>query len=102
MKMRLSLVAAVIALLAVGGAGLYGLRVAGQAGVGAAAVAQITCSCVFAGGRDLAACRADQPSGFEQVSAAVDTAAKTVTASVFGLVTRRATYSERYGCMLEP
>jgi hypothetical protein len=87
-------------LLAAGGA--YAMRVADQAGVGAAVVAKITCSCVFVAARTPESCRADDPPGFEQVTTEIDTTAKAVTARVLGVITRRATYHEAYGCTLEP
>ena len=46
--------------------------------------------------------RADDPPGFEGVQASVDETTKTVTGSVFGLIRRRASLQEGYGCVLEP
>ncbi len=83
-------------------AGVYAMRLADQAGVGAAAMAKVACSCVFVEGRDLRSCRADDPPGFEAVATEVDAASKSVTGRVLGVVTRRAIYSELYGCTLEP
>jgi hypothetical protein len=83
-------------------AGVYVKRLNDQAAVAAAAMAKVACSCVFVDGRDLGSCRADDPPGFEGVVVVVDGAAKTATGSVFGLVNRSATYSEAYGCTLEP
>lgn len=88
-----------VALLA---ASLFAWRLAGQAGVAAAAMAKVACSCVFVGERDLRACRADDPPGFEQIAVELDTSVRTATASAIGLITRRATYTEAYGCTLEP
>lgn len=100
MKMRWLIAGAVA--LGLGAGGIYAFRAADQAGVGAAAVAKITCSCVFVAARTLESCRADDPPGFDQISTEVDTTTKTVTARILGIVTRRATYSEAYGCTLEP
>ena len=100
MKMRWLIAGAVALVLGVGG--VYAVRTADQAGVGAAAVAKITCSCVFVAARTLESCRADDPPGFDQIATEVDTTTKTVTARILGVVTRRATYSEAYGCTLEP
>jgi hypothetical protein len=100
MKMRW-LIAGTVA-LGLGLGAVYASRVADQAGVGAAAVAKITCSCVFVDGRTLESCRADDPPGFDQIATELDTTAKTVTARILGFVTRRATYSQAYGCTLEP
>lgn len=88
-----------VALLA---AGLYGWRIANQAGVAAAAMAKVACSCVFVDGRDIESCRADDPPGFEQIAVELDPSAGTATASAFGLITRRADHTQDYGCILEP
>jgi hypothetical protein len=93
------LAAAVTALVA---GGVYAARVADQAGIGAAAMAKVACSCVFVEGRTLEACRADDPPGFEQVAVEIDATAKTAVGRVLGIVTRRASYNETYGCTLEP
>jgi hypothetical protein len=83
--------------------GVYAVRLADQAGVAAAAMAKVTCSCVFVDGRTLQACRADDPPGFEQVVVDIDENAKVAVGGLLGgMVTRRATYSEAYGCTLEP
>jgi hypothetical protein len=100
MKIRW-LILAVVGLALVAGA-VYAVRVADQAGIGAAAMAKVTCSCVFVDGRDMRSCRADDPPGFEAVATEVDADAKSVTGRVLGVITRRATYSETYGCTLEP
>ena len=78
------------------------MRLAPQADVGAAAMAKVTCSCVFVDGRDLKSCRADDAPGFEGVAVSVDEGTKTATGSVLGVIRRSATYSEAYGCTLEP
>jgi hypothetical protein len=86
--------------LAVGG--YFGWRTAIAADVGAAAMAKVVCSCVFVEGRSLASCRADDAPGFEGVNVSVDEAGKSATGTVLGLVSRRATYQDGYGCVLEP
>ena len=73
-----------------------------SADVGAAAMAKVSCSCVFVEGRELADCRKDNPPGFDSVQVSVDPAARTATGSVFGLIHRKASYSPDYGCTLEP
>lgn len=90
----------VAAVLAVGG--YFGWRTAVAADVGAAAIAKVACSCVFIDGRPLASCRADDPPGFERVEVQLDEAGKTATGVVFGLIKRRATYQDGYGCVLQP
>jgi hypothetical protein len=85
------------------GAGSYGAwRTAIAADVGAAAMAKVACSCVFVDGRSLQSCRADDPPGFEQVSVVVDMEARVATGTAVGIISRRASYSEAYGCTLEP
>jgi phage terminase large subunit-like protein len=73
-----------------------------SARVGAAAMAKVSCSCVFVESRDLQECRKDNPPGFDGVAVSVDPAKKSVTGSVLGIVHRTATYTADYGCTLEP
>jgi hypothetical protein len=91
-----------IAALLVGALGYGAWQTSISADVGAAAMAKTICSCVFVQGRTREACRADDPPGFEAVSVTIDAAARTATGTAGGLVSRRATYSEQYGCTLEP
>ena len=62
--------------------------------VGAAALLALLCF-----GRSV---RADDPPGFEGVPVTIDPAAKTATGTLFGVIKRRATLQEGYGCVLEP
>ena len=101
MKKRWWIVAGV-GLAALLGGSAYAMRVADQASVAAAAMAKVVCSCVFIDGRPLEACRVDDPPGFEEVPVVIDERAKVATARVLGVITRRATYSKNYGCILEP
>jgi hypothetical protein len=101
MRLRLIIAGAVVGLALVGG-GVYALRMADQAGVGAAAMAKIVCSCVFVDGRPPESCRADDPPGFEDVPVTVDRQSKSATGTLFMVVTRRATYAEGTGCTLDP
>lgn len=96
------LIAAGVGLSVLAAGGFYGMGVAAQAGVAAAAIAKVRCSCVFVAARTPESCRADDPPGFEQITTEIDTAGKAVTARVLALITRRATYSDDYGCVLEP
>lgn len=100
MNMRWWILGGLALLLLVGG--VYAARLAEQAGVAAAAIAKVSCSCVFIDGRTLDACRADDPPGFEQVAVEIDEKTKASVGRMFGIVVRRATYSETYGCTLEP
>lgn len=96
------LVAGIVGVAVLAAGGFYGTRLATQAGVGAAAMAKVVCSCVFVDQRTLEACRAEDPPGFEGIPVVIDHAAHTATSTLFGVITRRATYSEAYGCTLEP
>ena len=86
----------------VGVGGYYLWQTSISADVGAAAMAKVTCSCVFVDRRTLESCRGDDPPGFEQISVSVDMRARMATGTVAGVVSRRATFNERYGCTLEP
>lgn len=72
------------------------------ADVAAAALAKVVCSCVFVDKRSLASCRADSPPGFEEMNVMIDNENKSATGTVLRFVTRRADFSEIYGCTLEP
>lgn len=100
MHLRWVIIAVVAVALAAGGT--WAWQTSLDAGVGAAAMAKVACSCVFVDGRSLESCRADDPPGFEGIDVSIDEAAKSATGSVAGLVNRRATYNPDYGCTLEP
>jgi hypothetical protein len=97
---RLIIVLIAAVLVSAAGYGVWQTSIA--ADVGAAAMAKVICSCVFVDGRTLESCRADDPPGFDAVSVKVDMKARSATGTAGGLVSRRATYSEAYGCTLEP
>lgn len=98
--MRLITVLVAAVLVSAAGYGVWQTSV--SADVGAAALAKVICSCVFVDRRTLESCRADDPPGFDAVQVSVDMKARTATGTAGGLVSRRATYSEAYGCTLEP
>ena len=100
--MHIRWIVAVVAVLILSGAAYFAWRTSVEAGVGAAAMAKVACSCVFVDGRTLESCRADDPPGFEGIRVTIDEAAKTATGSVFGVIRRRAKFDEGYGCTLEP
>ncbi len=100
MYLRRIIVGIVALVVAVGA--YFGWRTSVEAGVGAAAMAKVVCSCVFVDGRSLASCRTDDPPGFESIPVTIDETAKTATGTLFGIIKRRATYRETYGCTLEP
>ena len=82
--------------------GWFASNLLASARVGAAAMAKVSCSCVFVESRDLLECRKDNPPGFDGMAVSVDPAKKSVTGSVLGIVHRTATYTADYGCTLEP
>lgn len=96
------LIIALIAAVLVGAAGYGVWQTSISADVGAAAMAKVVCSCVFVDGRTLESCRKDDPPGFQQLSVTVDPKTRSATGTAGGIVSRRATYSEAYGCTLEP
>lgn len=98
--MRLIIAIVVVVLVAAGGYAAWRTSIA--ADVGAAAMAKVACSCVFVDQRTLESCRADDPPGFEQVSVSIDMEARTATGTAAGVISRRATYSDAFGCTLEP
>ena len=96
-KLALGLTAGVAAIV------LYlGWNAVGAASVGAAAMAKVTCSCVFVELRSLQSCQSDNPPGFEGITVEIDERDHAASASVMGLLHRRAVYSSSYGCALEP
>jgi hypothetical protein len=80
----------------------FGWTIAASAAVGAAAMAKVTCSCVFIHERTLEACRADDPPGFEQIEVVIDRVNKSATGTVFSIINRRAKFTQEFGCTLEP
>ena len=73
--------------------------VKGQARVGAAYGAHITCSCRYIEGRDLASCETDKEAGMEMVSLSDDPENKRVYASVPFLAEAVAERRGAFGCV---
>ncbi len=71
----------------------------GQARVGAAYGAHITCSCRYIEGRDMASCETDKEAGMEMVSLSDDPENKRVTASVPFLAEAVAERRGAFGCV---
>ena len=95
--------APVLALCLLAGAWL-GLRYSGtgrQAALAAGYVAQVTCSCRFVGGRDMASCDTDREPGTEIVEVTEDSADRTITAKVPLLSRRISRFDPEYGCTLD-
>ncbi len=101
--MRRALLAIAVALLAalVAAAAYYGPRLRQQGRLGSGFVAKQVCSCMFVGGRDLAACRADLRPRAERVQAEVLLPERAVRAWVPLLGERTARYHDGTGCSLE-
>ena len=91
---------AVFALLLAGGF-TVGRPVLREARGAAAYVAQRSCLCVFAGGRSLAACRAEMPEMVVQIEAELLGEERAVRAFVPYVVERTARYQEGGGCPLD-
>lgn len=71
----------------------------GQARVGAAYGAHITCSCRYIEGRDMASCETDKEAGMEMVSLSDDPENKRITASVLFLAEAVAERRGAFGCV---
>lgn len=71
----------------------------GQARVGAAYGAHITCSCRYIEGRDMAACETDKEAGMELVGLSDDPENERVTASVPFLAEAVAERRGAFGCV---
>ena len=100
MHVRWIIAAVVVLALSVGA--YFAWRASVEAGVGAAAMAKVVCSCVFVDGRSLESCRADDPPGFEGIPVTIDETAKTAMGTLFGVIRRRAQYNGLSGCTLNP
>ncbi len=73
-----------------------------QARTGAAYGARMGCACRYVEGRDIAQCTADFEPGMTLVSLEDLPGERAVRASVPLLASRRATYADRSGCLLDP
>jgi hypothetical protein len=82
-------------------AAYYGPGMRQMARIGAGYVAKQVCSCVFVGGRDLAACRADLRPRAERVQAEVLLPERAVRAWLPLLAERTARHHAGSGCTLE-
>lgn len=101
--LRRGLLVIAIALLALVGGALayYGPRLRQQGRIGAGFVAKEVCSCIFVGGRELAACRADLRPRAERVRAQVLLPERAVRAWIPLLGEQTARYREGTGCTLD-
>ena len=87
-----------VALVLLGAAGFYYVRLRGMAAIGAGYVAKEMCSCVFVGGRSLDSCRPDVPESMDRVQA--ELLPDGVHAFVTGLAARVARFEPGFGCTL--
>lgn len=74
-------------------------RIKGEARIGAAYGAHITCSCRYIEGRDMASCETDKEAGMEMVSISDDPENKRVYASVPFLAEAVAERRGAFGCV---
>lgn len=95
----LKIVAVVVALIAVLWLLWNWSSIKGQARVGAAYGAHITCSCRYIEGRDMASCETDKEKGMEIVRLSDDPENKRVYASVPFLAEAVAERRGAFGCM---
>lgn len=99
--MRRVLLALLLGVALAGAAAYYGPGLRQQAWIGAGFVAKQVCSCIFVGGRDLAACRVDLRPRAERVQAEVLLPERAVRAWLPLLAERIARYQDGSGCTLE-
>lgn len=96
---RLKIVVAVIALIAAIWLVWNWNSIKGQARVGAAYGAHVTCSCRYMEGRDMASCETDKEKGMEMVQLSDDPENKRVYASVPFLAEAVAERRGAFGCI---
>lgn len=72
-----------------------------QAALATGYIAQVTCSCRFVSGRDMASCDTDREPGTEVVQVEEDSANRTITAKVPLLSKRISRFDPEYGCTLD-
>jgi hypothetical protein len=93
--------AALLLLVVLVAAVVYGPRLRRMAGVGAGYVAKQTCSCMYVAGRPFDACRSDLPSSMDRIRAEVLDGLEGVRASA-PFLERRAHHTPGRGCTLQP
>jgi hypothetical protein len=76
-------------------------QLSAQAALATGYIAQVTCSCRFVSGRDMASCDTDREPGTDVVQVEEDSANRTITAKVPLLSTRISRFDPEYGCMLD-
>jgi hypothetical protein len=91
-----------LCLLAGGWFGLKYSTTGRQAALASGYIAQVTCSCRFVSGRDMASCDTDREPGTEIVQVEEDSVKRTITAKVPLLASRISRFDPEYGCTLDP
>jgi hypothetical protein len=98
------LIWAPLLLLCLAAGGWLGLKYSStgrQAALATGYIAQVTCSCRFVSGRDMASCDTDREPGTEIVQVEEDSTKRTITAKVPLLSTRISRFDPEYGCTLD-
>ena len=90
-----------LCLVAGGWLGLKYSTTGRQAALATGYIAQVTCSCRFVSGRDMASCDTDREPGTEVVQVEEDSANRTITAKVPLLSKRISRFDPEYGCTLD-
>ena len=101
-RIALSIVAALVALLVVGGAVAWrAFHVSDLVNIGVGYSAQQTCACMFISGRPFDSCHKDLDP-LAQLLISVQPGANEVTARSLGLVRATARFDKAFGCSLLP
>jgi hypothetical protein len=95
---RLTVILALMLVLALGGLFAYVQSQKPWLELGVSYAARVGCGCRYIGNRPLGDCPKDFEPGMEAISLSDDLATKTVTASVFMITSRSATYHPVLGC----
>lgn len=98
------LIWAPLLLLCLAAGGWLGLKYSStgrQAALATGYIAQVTCSCRFVSGRDMASCDTDREPGTEIVQVEEDSTKRTITTKVPLLSTRISRFDPEYGCTLD-
>lgn len=80
----------------------YGEAIAGYSEAGTGYGAKNACSCRYLAGRELSQCYDDFIPGMGAIWLTEDEGEQSVTATIPLISSTTATYSEGYGCMIEP
>jgi hypothetical protein len=98
---RLTLILAVMLIVALGGIFAYLQSQKPWLELGVSYAARVGCGCRYIGNRPIGDCAKDFEPGMEAIRLSDDPATKTVTAAVFLITSRSATYDPVLGCQPE-